>query len=483
MDAGGDKGKGKQTGQDRQDSRPPRAVLHANTQQVETVPPPRAQTQAGQPRAAEEPLLLRLRRTQDVDRYPDLTHGFELEISMPCGPGTESSEDWVDPHPGDGRWFLVSDAGTWSDLDTVMEHLVHLLQRERETSGLQLAPVVLENSNLKAAERLGSFVVTNDHSVGVAMALLDKPSVYAYNWHGIELQTPAFTTHPDGDESVQAIRFLTSTLTTHTRVHVGVRCGLHCHVGFQPLGSKVPRALVKKIILVYLAAEHVLFRLVGPWRASDKHCMPLTRGSWGAQQARSIKRKPAKLELPTNLLALFSTKDNGGSSFGDLPILLQHYMLAIWTAKDGNELEKLTTQDTPGNARCALAYSEDLQTIEFRHCHGTLDPDVITAFGVLAVNLMDFARRAPVTDMRAYFDAMFNDKMTPAQQDSLLLWHMGLAPERDSKVLPTWSDERLRYSKMQDTEEAEVAEEAEQGWVVRNLFVPPVESRTVGGRS
>ncbi|KAF7923684.1 uncharacterized protein EAE98_007502 [Botrytis deweyae] len=286
--------------------------------------------------------------TAPVEGETDLTFGLELEFIL-----ATVDEGKPDPHPKDPREV---DGKKLSSTFVIDQEIGKKLR----AVGI---PAIVEEEKPTKEEYKTCWVMKSDITVGDDE---DGPGKVTQEWNelytknGMEISSPPYYyTKPAKD----AITKVLKTIRENYRVCVDGTAGLHVHVGNSYNGLQFP--ILKHLLAIAHTYEPLLMLIFPSERVSDNPwCPPLFN-------SRLTKKHPdlTRAEVLENILG-----------YTDNESLLYDFGESLGSGRLGFNLVGLATP-----------YKNEQRTIEFRHHHGSLDPEAILNWIHVCIKLVEKA--------------------------------------------------------------------------------------------
>lgn len=183
------------------------------------------------------------------------------------------------------------------------------------------------------------------------------------NWYAIELKTPVLDCSGPALKQVETVVEL---LDSRFKLYINESCGLHVHVGNEDRGFALPT--LKTFCSLILAFRHQLDSLHPPERLENEFAKPMRMKFNPAASLRKQLSVIDNLETILDLISQFHYSEKH----------LVDRFLAF------NFLNLQESHDKP------------FRTIEFRQHRGTVDPNLITHWVMVAYKLVDISHNDSV---------------------------------------------------------------------------------------
>jgi hypothetical protein len=321
-----------------------------------------------------------------------LTFGVEIEVALATLP-----TDREDPNPEDTRvCYGVNDG----DYKYVSENARHHVAETLDRAGIQVeyCPGThpdKDSFGYKAAwepKKPRSWAIKMDADVGPPEGLdVDQ---LAYEWHGIELNSPPLYYSED---AVKEVMYVLELLSTTYRCALTRRTALHVHVGNGTKGF-TPE-VIQRLLATYWTFEPQIELIHPLFRIDYKNCASLRRGSDLAMGVLLEKSKRNNRGFIEYIL------DDYNRDYGKLEMLSKHP-----TVKNSEENRSAVNVQP---LKWAEVYGGTKKTVEFRQHTSTLDPQELAHWIHLAVGLLEFANTVEKSTLEPFL-AEYIDK-TPKQ--------------------------------------------------------------------
>lgn len=191
------------------------------------------------------------------------------------------------------------------------------------------------------------------------------------NWYAIELKTPVLDI---SRQALKQVEKVVELLVSRFKLYVNESCGLHVHVGNEDRGF--PLRTIKNFCSLISIFEHQLDSLHSPDRLKSPYAKA-TRTVYSSVATATDKLLLIdSLDSVDNVIAWFHPINSDDESCGDG----DKYMAFNFF-----------------NLHSSLP--EPLRTIEYRQHRGTLDPELITNWIMVATNLVSMSH----TDSKGFF--------------------------------------------------------------------------------
>lgn len=266
-----------------------------------------------------------------------LTFGVELEFIVRSSP--EVYQDGL----GDD---LLAAEGMFSPTDferygaLVRLHMIQILNQSGfPTYGYRA-------SHCNQDTNFSKWTVDTDSSV--------NPVDDSGDWVAIELKTPVLDCSPP---SLEKIRTVVKLLVSHFKLHINESCGLHVHVGNG--NSKFPLSTLRSFCSLITVFEHQLDSLHQPGRLPNPYAKSTHRAFADGASPREKLSIVDELTTVRSLIRRFQPSGDKHMAF--------------------NFLNLSENTDAP------------LRTIEFRQHRGTLDPELISYWVMVACGLVSMS--------------------------------------------------------------------------------------------
>ncbi|TEY83835.1 hypothetical protein BOTCAL_0024g00440 [Botryotinia calthae] len=293
-----------------------------------------------------------------VNGETDLTFGLELEFIL-----ATVDADKHDPHPKDPREVDGKNLnGTY--------HIDQDIGKKLRAVGI---PAIVEGDEATGEESKTCWLLKEDSTVGDDEAFPDRvPKEWneLYTKNGMEIVSPPYYySEPAKDAITKVLR----TIRENYRVCVDHTAGLHVHVGNSYNGLQFP--ILKQFLAIAYTYEPQLMLMFPSERVSDNFwCPPLFNSRFS--------RKNPDLTRAETLENILEYPDNN-SLLNDFGESLDFGRLAF----------NLAGLETP--------YQDGKRTIEFRHHHGSLDPEAILNWVQVCIKFVEKACFAKSDDLLA----------------------------------------------------------------------------------
>lgn len=273
-----------------------------------------------------------------------LTFGLEIEFIVAAG-----IAGCPDPHPRDPR---LADGEKLFDVDLINYDILEKLK------AVDIPAIVDEPSERHTTEAYQKcWLLKSDVTVGGEDSggnTWDK----RYLKNGMEMSSPPYYY---GEPARKAIRTVLQTVRKSYRVCVDQSAGLHVHVGNSYSGFQFP--ILRNLIAIAYTYEPQLLLVLPEGRTSNYWCLPLSNSRFGWTNAdmprtEALERILKYTNIPT-LISDFGTIDYNRLAFN---------------------FKGLRTP-----------YVDEKRTVEFRHHHGSLDPEAILHWIHICVKFVEKA--------------------------------------------------------------------------------------------
>lgn len=286
----------------------------------------------------------------------DLTFGLELEFIL-----ATVDADKHDPHPKDPR-----------EVDGKNLNSIYNIDQDicKKLRAVGIPSVVLGDETTEEESKT-CWLLKGDITVGDDKAFPDRiPKEWneLYTKNGMEIVSPPYYYSESAKDTITKVL---RTIRQNCRVCVDHTAGLHVHVGNSYNGLQFP--ILKQLFAIAYTYEPQLMLMFPSERVSNNFwCPPLF-------QSRSSRENPGltRAQILENILEY---PDNNSllNNFGESLDL-------------GRLAFKLAGLGTP--------YQDGKRTIEFRHHHGSLDPEAILNWVQVCVKFVEKACFAKSDDL------------------------------------------------------------------------------------
>ncbi|ESZ91770.1 hypothetical protein SBOR_7840 [Sclerotinia borealis F-4128] len=218
-----------------------------------------------------------------------------------------------------------------------------LIQKRLEAIGI---PSVLDGDDHEVTEEeyQTCWTLKDDLTIGEGEGVDSKKLDKRYVINGMEMASPPYYYSEAARKEIQKVL---KTVRNNYRVCVDQSTGLHVHVGNSYNGLQFPK--LRNLMAIAYTYELQMLLILPQERASGNWCPPLSKSKFGWKNPDLTR-----LETFENIL-----------DYTDNHSLLEDFGEHL-VARLAFNIEGLRTP-----------YESGRRTIEFRHHHGTLDPDAI----------------------------------------------------------------------------------------------------------
>ncbi|KAF7931926.1 uncharacterized protein EAE97_008947 [Botrytis byssoidea] len=268
--------------------------------------------------------------TAPVEGETNLTFGLELEFIF-----ATVDADKPDPHPRDPREV---DGKKFPDKEAINRDILKKLT----AIGI---PAVITSNDMTDEESIKCWILKEDTTVGDDTLRPAENKSKIYHRNGMEITSPPYYyTEP----ARNAIREVLRTVRGNYRVCVDETAGLHVHVGNSFNGFQFLK--LQHLLAIAYTYEPQTELIFSPDRVSGDWCPPFSKGRF-AMANPDLTR----VEVLEKILA-----------YTDNESLIEDFGESLMAGRLAFNIEGLKTP-----------YQDGIRTIEFRHHHGSLDPQAI----------------------------------------------------------------------------------------------------------